>query len=276
MLYDFFYIIKIKTSNYDICLSFNEDVIVQYLTKFERYEQSAIEKTAIVENGGFGVNNSTLHVSYNNDHFKKLNFETNLYQNNYFIIYKVDRNKIKNDVIQFADLENEFEGVFGNIKQEYAHAEIELRSLKQLLLTTVVETTRRFCSYDFCNERCGLDIEDFTHTITVEKQTSLTRFKIKEELSLNENQIKSGYLQIIGSEYSNFKFDIKNYFKDTREIEISSNVNLFFKENQTCKLVLGCDKTKEMCINLNNAKNFGGFSFVPLQSTLSQMGTGNL
>lgn len=271
MLFDFYHIISVKTkSGEEYNFSTSEDVIVKS-ESYKRFCHCACEFTSFVENGGFGVNNSTIKFS-KSEIFTDQRILGGYFNDSAFTVYRVERNKVNDMIVQLNDLKTILTGTFGNITDNGETVEFELRSLKQRLLSTIVDTTKILCNKEFCGSKCKLNIADFEYECEVEEVVSIYSFKVNLQDIDNVDMIKSGSFEVIDGNFHGLVFDIKDYNVEQKLITMTSNCKVFLKNGSKIKVRLGCTKTRDNCLSLGNIKNFGGFSFIPLKSTVYEIG----
>lgn len=120
------------------------------------------------------------------------------------------------------------------------------------------------CRADFCDERCGLDIADFTHgPYTVTSVTgSLT---IAATMAgITAGLLNLGHVQWLTGNNAGRTSDIQ--INTTGSIRMLIRPTLEVQVGDTFTVTEGCDKTLATCKNrFNNELNFRGEPFVPGQ-----------
>lgn len=296
MNYNFFKIIKFELLNgFKVFMSLSEDnEKVSLDNEFYNLHKQVGNLTAITNIASFGVDNSEIEILFQkNGVFTKQNFERGVLNDCKFTIYKIERNNFEiKDGVKYYNLNSakiELTGLVGNFEISFSSVNIELRSIKQLLTNSIVNTIKRYCNNNFCDNNCTLKIENFTYKTTVEKinsQTSLTiqkpeNISLKTEENKEEflRKIRFGRLDVKNGILKNFKIDIKfGEILDNNLIKLylNTNVQVLLKNDEEVNLVLQCDKTKEVCKTYNNFQNFRGFSYVPVKSKVYATGIGNV
>lgn len=294
MLYNFFKILEIKLrSGAFVYISFSDEqpIVKKDNNYYKSYKQIA-STTSISRVANFGVDNSELNLLFQQDGiFTKEKFEIGLFNNAEFNIYLIDRDNYEvyneKNGLKYAYLNNakiDFTGLIGNFKYSYNAITIELRSVKQKLQATIINTIEKQCSNKFCDKKCKLNIDKYTYKTKIKQVLSLTSAIIEKPENINDldlfiEMLYFSRLEMRSGLLNGYKLDIKGGEKISEneiKLHFNTNVKVLFQNDDECFIIAKCNKTKEMCKKLNNIENFSGFSYVPVKSKVYQNGTGNL
>jgi len=123
----------------------------------------------------------------------------------------------------------------------------------------------RYCSFNFCDENCGLNLANYKVTLasgTYEMPRADTIVSdLLKDLSFN---LISGYIVTSKDE----KQFIMDYNKSSGTITLLKPI--FFTDISHINVYAGCTKTLNDCIAYNNAKRFGGFPYIPNKNLYSE------
>jgi uncharacterized phage protein (TIGR02218 family)/uncharacterized protein (TIGR02217 family) len=178
---------------------------------------------------------------------------------------KYEKAKVEAWVINIADLEKPpislFGGEIGDITSGDNRFTFALRSKSTQLNQAISVKTSDQCFYNFCDSRCGLDIEDYTETGFEVTEIKLSKYA-QRAFTVTPNPSQSlytnGYLTFTSGQLKCVRLDIKRIISGG-EIQLWSNLPLGLAVGDTLNLSRGCGKTPTDCQEYSNYVNFGGF-----------------
>jgi len=161
-----------------------------------------------------------------------------------------------------------FKGVVISCDFDYTKRQVKVSIGSKYNLKEVTVPKRSYsklCSFNFCDENCGLNQEDFK--ILLDNGTfSVEGFNIQSNLLKNrEYDLVSGYIVTSKNETQY----IVDYDKTNGIITLLKP--LLFTDINNITVYYGCSKTTDSCEKYNNLDNFGGFPFIP-QKNISTSG----
>ncbi len=149
-------------------------------------------------------------------------------------------------------------GVFGEITIEKNTFTVEVRSQLQLLENKLGELYSPFCRANFCDTRCSLKEEDFSHTSHIDIVYTNQEFSCNSLPSIDEI-FTNGY--IILPEYSAQRYNIKSYQNNV--VTLNQTPLFDIKLGDTVVVIEGCNKQYETCCDrFKNIINFRGEPFI--------------
>ncbi len=123
----------------------------------------------------------------------------------------------------------------------------------------------RYCSFNFCDENCGLALSNYKVVLEsgayTMPQADIIVSDLLKNLSFN---LMSGYI-ITSKEEKQF---IMDYDKNNGRITLLKP--LFFTDINHINVYAGCTKTLDDCIAYNNTSRFGGFPYIPNKNLYSE------
>jgi len=161
-----------------------------------------------------------------------------------------------------------FEGVVNSCEFDYSKRQVKLMIGSKYNLKEVTIPKRSYsslCSFNFCDENCGLNIDDFKVELQV-GEFNINGFTIQSDL------LKNLYYDLISGFVVTDKQEtqyITAYDESAGEITLLKP--FLFTDIINIKVYYGCSKTTESCEKYNNISHFGGFPYIP-QKNLSTSG----
>ena len=223
------------------------------------------------------VDNLIYNSSYGFENNKN-NFTIDLLNNNSEIVGLVDNNNIQiNDILS---------GKFDNAKIEIFYIHLDDENLEKIHITTgniasinindgkvnfiidnilnVLDKTigdiySPLCRVQFCDHKCGLNINNYTFTSKITSVINDTEFLY--DISIigvkDKNYFKYGIITFTSGKNINQSMEIKQSFDNS--IILNTKLNYPIIVGDIFKITVGCDKTISNCIHkFNNAINFRG------------------
>lgn len=124
----------------------------------------------------------------------------------------------------------------------------------------ITENITAYCKNDFCDENCGLDINDYQKIITI-TQISENRKEMFIDQNEVENFYKYGEILFLTGDSKNERHKIISSIDN--KIKFQTSIVSTYNINDQFLLKRGCAKNFTACKSFNNYKNFNGFPFVP-------------
>jgi uncharacterized phage protein (TIGR02218 family) len=137
----------------------------------------------------------------------------------------------------------------------------EVNGFLQLADQHITQRYSLNCRANFCDKKCGLNVNDFVF------DGEITKILDKKTFQDVKNDKKDGYFDygiIILEDDKGQKFEqnIKFYINKTFELTIPAKVEL--RVGMRYKATAGCDKSIQMCIErFKNVVNFRGEPYIP-------------
>lgn len=210
---------------------------------------TAINPTAINKKSGISTDNLEFRSFLSDNNISDFSIEAGLYEDAWVTLYIANLHTLATEIT--------FYGFVGEITKTDSYFIFELQSQTTLLERAISKKTATRCSYQFCDEYCGLNINSFKTTRTVSHQ--MTSKSIKVLSSSIGGEFKEGYFVFETGVLKGARFDIKeaNGGQDVHTHRIIPDAI----GNGTDQITLyqGCKKNQSDCNFYSNIANFGGF-----------------
>lgn len=154
-----------------------------------------------------------------------------------------------------------FCGDISGIKLSDGYFTAELKSYSDQLNNTVGEVYSPLCRADFCDQRCGLNAEDFARKGSITMVLNEISFSDK---NLNEEDgfFNYGSVQMMSGANSGLKFNVKENHAGVLMLTLPPPHPL--SAGDEYRIIAGCDKKFESCRDrFANAINFRGEPNIP-------------
>ena len=140
-------------------------------------------------------------------------------------------------------------------------AVFELVSLSSKLNQKVGRIVIPTCDADVGDTRCGIDLTSYTHAGVVDSVTSRRVF-VDTTTAQADDYFAYGKITWLTGDNAGYVSEVKTYSSNT--FTIMKPPPNAIAVGDTFNATIGCDRTKETCINtFSNITNFRGFPFVP-------------
>jgi uncharacterized phage protein (TIGR02218 family) len=149
-------------------------------------------------------------------------------------------------------------GNLGAIRPQGDAFVAELRDLRQPIQQDNTAVLQPTCRYRFCDERCTLDEEDFSHTVTVTAVASNQRFSIAPVGSPSEDGFTEGEVRWQTGQNFGIRAKVREYDEGSGEFTLATPMVFDIEVGDTAIAIEGCLKTREACKGYQNILNFGG------------------
>ena len=153
-------------------------------------------------------------------------------------------------------------GWLGNVRQKDFLWTMEIRGLTQKLGTHIGEMYTAACPADFCDSRCGLDIEDYDLADVVASATDKRTFVVTNATG---EDWKYGHVRFETGDNAGLSREIKKWTSASKEVVTYIPFPWTISATDTVTMFKGCAKTLAACKNYSNVENFRGFPHVPHQ-----------
>ena len=149
----------------------------------------------------------------------------------------------------------------GEIKVVDGVFQAEIVTLADRLKTSVIEVTSPTCRAKFGDNRCGVNLANYTISTTVQDIPDSKTVVVADDVS--GLFMKYGYIQFTGGKLKNIRFDVSNLV-GTSELKMFMPFHYYPQVGDPLDVVAGCDKTKNTCSNTySNIVNFRGEPNLP-------------
>ena len=197
--------------------------------------------------------------------------ETNIVgfiDNNNISIDEVLSGKFDNAVVEifFINLENNeriniTKGQIQSLELIDGKVSVRIGGILDILDKNIGETYSPMCRAKFCDNKCSLDINNFTFFGEIDKIKSNVEFTYKYTTIMEKNYFKYGILTFTSGENNGQSMEVKQSFDNTIILNAKFTYNL--KIGDSFKITAGCDKSFNTCCNIfNNAVNFRGEPYI--------------
>ena len=230
----------------------------------EHSQDLQINNTTYYSSNGFEHNNSDFTSNLSNSISEIIGLiDNNTININDIITGKFDNAKIE---IFYIDTNDEnFEKIHittGNITSiniNDGKITFSINNILNVLDKTIGDIYSPLCRAQFCDQKCLLNINDYTFTSKITHVKSDTEFlyDISSIGVKDKNYFKYGIVIFTSGKNINQSMEIKQSFDN--DIILNTKLNYSLTVGDTFKIIVGCDKTISSCINkFNNAINFRG------------------
>lgn len=118
------------------------------------------------------------------------------------------------------------------------------------------------CRADFCDARCGLDIEDFGDAFTVGSVTNLRMFGSSEVAAQDDDYYNLGTVKWLTGNNAGTAVEVLRS-TTTGTVSLMVRTGFSIEVGDTGTIYRGCDKTITQCTAYANILNFRGEPYVP-------------
>lgn len=220
------------------------------------YKTSSISKTAFSASNSMSVDNIDGDLIIDNDMINVKDLEHGVYDNASIRVFRFNYMITPRSL---NDIDKIVEGVVGEVSRSKNQYNCEFRSKTQFLQNKVVEKASPICPYILGDSNCTKDLTNFTFLTTITEVINNTTFKIN--LTKDNNFFSYGKVTYLTGQSANTSSDIN--YNVGNEIHIQVPTNYSFAVGDEIRIIAGCDKTVNSCVNkFNNVINFGGLQFI--------------
>jgi uncharacterized phage protein (TIGR02218 family) len=118
------------------------------------------------------------------------------------------------------------------------------------------------CRAQFCDQKCGISMQEVTKTSFVTKIINDYSFYGDDQLNGEANLFTGGSLKFLSGGNKGAIIPVKNYYNNIIELAFPPFNKVFIEDKFS--IIQGCDKTFYTCsIKYRNAKNFRGEPHLP-------------
>lgn len=231
------------------------------------YKSAGFTPTASSKSNSMSVDNLDSDLFIDHETIKQDDLEKGLFNNAEFKLFEFNWMK---KPYNFSNISKEMIGVIGQVTRQSTESyyRFEFRSNSQYLQNNIGETLKTTCSNMFCDARCKLNKNDFTFETIITNVIDRRTF-ILNDLNNPTGSFKGGIIEVLSGQALGQKMEIKDWFLDDKKIILQLPLNYPVSNNDSIRLIIGCNKTFTRCIELNNSKNFKGFPHVPGQDKIT-------
>lgn len=224
------------------------------------YRPASVTDSSFTKSSQMDVDTTDIKMIINHDDIKQDDLEKGVFNNAKVNIFKVNwriKPYLSKNVIKILD------GTIGEVKGEDYQYNSEFRSKSYYLSLNIIDVTKVACRARFCDSKCKLNESDYTFENTVSKVDS-NRVFYSTDLLQDDEYFNEGKLTFTSGDAKGQSMEVKYYTKDDQKIELNLSVNYNIKVGDTFKVLAGCDKSEDTCINkFNNVINHRGFPDAP-------------
>ncbi len=165
-------------------------------------------------------------------------------------------------------------GYLGEVEITDNGFKAEYRSLTQKLQQTVGRFYTAECNAQLGDARCGVDLDLFTDTGTVDTVTSNQVFTVTELIGTqSDDWYNYGLITFTSGDNNNIGREVKDFNSSTGQITTFLPFPYTISSGDTISVYAGCDKRKTTCITkFDNVINFRGFDMIPGQDQITKFG----
>jgi uncharacterized phage protein (TIGR02218 family) len=120
------------------------------------------------------------------------------------------------------------------------------------------------CRANFCDERCGLDIEDYGTAFAVDSVSGLRQFTASEVAAGGDDFYNLGTVKWLTGNNAGTAVEVLRS-TTTGVVTLMVRTGRSIEVGDTGTIYQGCDKTLARCISYDNILNFRGEPYVPGQ-----------
>lgn len=232
------------------------------------------EMSSIDQKSDLGVDNFDYNVILSDDDIDKDDVIGGLFDFADVKVYIINRESVADGVMKIIS------GKLGEVRilDDYK-AEIEFRSLTQLLSQGIGRTYTHECDADLGDDRCGVDLESSAHPEwTVDGTvTDVTDNQTFEDSGRGEadDYFNYGLITWTGGNNNGLVMEIKDFTNDSDqqgEFVLASPMPFTVQAGDTYTATIGCDKQKSTCKDtFDNLVNFRGFAEIPGADKVSRI-----
>ena len=179
---------------------------------------------------------------------------------------KFDGAEIDSFLIDVDDLASEKiylnKGFFKEIKYTDGKFIVKIDGLLSLLDKNIGKTFSPTCRACFCDNKCGLNIENYTANGSITTMDSQINFLSSALTSYTDDYFKNGYIKFTSGKDCNDIITVKEFKNGNIVLSTKPLKELGIGDNFV--IVAGCDKTIDTCYTrFNNSINFRGEPNIP-------------
>jgi len=153
-------------------------------------------------------------------------------------------------------------GWLGEVQAGTNHFVAEVRGLMQAFSKTIGELYSPSCRATFCDSRCGLNAERYTHVGKVLRASGMTSF-VAEGITQPDSYFSGGRIVFVSGKNLGRIMEVRTQQGVCFELMLPAPNT--FTPGDTFKATAGCDKRfTTCCTKFQNAINFRGEPHVPL------------
>lgn len=153
-------------------------------------------------------------------------------------------------------------GKLGEVSVGKNSAQVEFRSLTQLLKQRIGRTHEAHCPYDLGDAKCGVNLTLFKKPATVTTSVSSRVFRASALIGNGVDWFRFGKVTWTSGLNTGLTMEVKTYTDSTGEITLSLPMPFNIVLGDALDAFPGCAKTFAICQSKFNNLNFGGFPFV--------------
>ncbi len=224
------------------------------------YKSSGFTPTASSKSSAMNVDNLDIDLLIDSSVIKNEDLETGKWNNAKVYIFRFNWALPKPYL--FADIEQVLDGTIGEITRKDGKFTAEFRSKTQALQTHIIDVYKASCSADFCDTKCGLDINTYTFTDTVVSSTNNLNIVLTDAIQ-DDGFFNNGLVEFTSGLNTGLKMEVKNWTLSTKTIELQLPLPYNIAIGDTLKVIQGCNKAFSKCVEFNNAVNYRGFPHIP-------------
>lgn len=158
-------------------------------------------------------------------------------------------------------------GIIGEVKLQKDMFTAEMRGITEFLQKQIGEVYSPSCRATFCDGRCKLDPNNFTHNGSITYLTS--QMILTTDLSQDSGYFTNGVIEWLTGANTGLKQEIKEY--TNKQLVLALAMPNTIRIGDTFKIRAGCDKKIQACIDrFNNAINFRGEPYLPGLDAISK------
>ena len=160
-------------------------------------------------------------------------------------------------------------GTLGEVRTTDTGAfQAELRDLKQAYTQTIGQVTTPECTANFGDDRCMMNLDDYTFAAEIVEVVNRRQFRIDiEPETLSDGLFNFGVVKFKSG--ANEGRPVEIYRVQTDMVTLKFPVPNLLAVGDTLDIVAGCDQRPSTCKNVyHNKINFQGFDFLPGQNAL--------
>jgi uncharacterized phage protein (TIGR02218 family) len=176
-----------------------------------------------------------------------------------------DHADVRVRIVNWADTSQgvlkELRGWLGEVRHDGFRFTAELRGLADLWNRQRGSTVSPACDAEFCDDRCGLDVADYTTAGEVTAVASLRQFT-GDVTGATANTYRAGKIIWLTGNNAGRSMEIKSD-DGAGVVQLQLPMVGAIQIGDTFEAVIGCPKTKEFCQAQSNYVNFRGSPFVP-------------
>ena len=223
------------------------------------------DKSAIESNLGLGPTDLEV-VGFLGAGLKRIDVEAGRFDGAAIRIFMVDWTQPSTGTIELRH------GTLGEVVIADQHTyKVEIRGLAAPFTQTIGEVYSPECRANFCDKRCQLDINHYTHLRGVATITDMRRFTLDAPLpegSVPAGMFSFGIVTSTSGENAGLTREIKSVTGTQVVLKFPFPVAL--KPGDQLEVAPGCDQRKNTCKAYGNFINFRGEPYVPGSTKIYQ------